>query len=404
MARVYSNATITIAATRSKAVRDGFLGDRPAVRLPDRHFSLPTQHNGQDMGFVTLIPSTHESVDPLDSRGWCYQERVLSPRVLDFGSLRTQYTCKSRNQASSDGWSNLPIERAYGAYLDSEMISGLIAGQYTPEEMQLHWFQVVQGFTTRELSFMADKLPAIAGMAECFGTIMQDQYCAGIWRRSMPLGLLWYNRSSEQQPRLPRDQVGAPSWSWAAVSEPAIYDPLYTGRHSGIEFNAEVISCNTVPLSQKSLYGATKNGELKICAHARRAQWTRWSRYGAVDMLLAAEACNATDDDDDDDEENLSFGIGSSMGLSFKPDAIEEDFSRDPKVKVDTVMLLLGTLDPNPQNDIFPTLFGLAVRKVDGLKDTHSRVGRFSKLVNRRTFNAYLDWFKATEKEEWTII
>lgn len=399
MARVYSNATITIAGTRAKAVREGFLGDRPAVRLPNRHFSLPSQHNGQDMGFVTLVPSTHESVDPLDSRGWCYQERVLSPRVLDFGSLRTQYTCKSRNQSSSDGWSNLPIERAYGAYLDSEIMSGLIAGQYTPEAMQVHWFQVVQGFTTRGLSFMADKLPAIAGMAECFGSIMQDQYCAGIWRGSMPLGLLWHVRSSELQPRLSKEQVGAPSWSWAAVSEAITYNPLYTGKNSGISFNADLVSCNTVPSSLKSVYGATKSGKLKLSAHARRAQWTRWSRYGAVDMLLAAEACNAPDEDD----EMLSFTIGSSMGLTFKPDAIEENFSSDPKAIVDTVLLLLGTLDPNPQNEIFPTVFGLVVRRVDGLRDVFSRVGLFQKVVSRRTFNNYLDWFKDTEKKVWTI-
>ncbi|CAO2653535.1 Nn.00g029460.m01.CDS01 [Neocucurbitaria sp. VM-36] len=399
MAKVYSNATITIAATRAAAVWQGFLSERPPIRLPDRHFSLPAQRNSDNMGEITLVPSTHEGVDPLDLRGWCYQERVLSPRLIDFGTLRTQYTCQD-STSHSDGWSALPVERAYGAYLNSEIVTDLIAGNYAPEDMQLHWLQVVQGFTTRGLSFISDKLPAIAGMAESFGALVHDQYCAGLWSSGMPVGLLWSVSSAEIKPRLSSENITAPSWSWAAVADAVRFDPLHTRRGGDVVFDVEVQRCDVELLDARAPYGLVKEGRLTLSAHARRAQWTRWSRYGPVDILLASEDCSL----EDSEGLGLSFSVGSSMGLGFKPDAVEEEFLENPMSTIHVHLLLLGTIDPSLESGIFPSIFGMVVMDATGREGFFSRVGLFERTLPRQEFNKYWSWFMKGKRQTVVLI
>jgi len=119
MAKVYGNATVTIAATRSTAVWNGFLGERRLLgaELPDMVFELPCQHVGEELGKLVLIPITFEPIDPLESRAWTFQERVLSNRVPGFGSLRTHRGCQTNiGSTFSDGWSDLPVNKAYGSF------------------------------------------------------------------------------------------------------------------------------------------------------------------------------------------------------------------------------------------------------------------------------------------------
>ena len=101
------------------------------AELPDMGFELPCQYVGEELGRLVLIPITFEPIDPLDSRAWTFQERVLSNRVLDFGSLRTQWSCQTNiGSTFSDGWSDLPVNKAYGSFvLDAQVICNLLAGK-----------------------------------------------------------------------------------------------------------------------------------------------------------------------------------------------------------------------------------------------------------------------------------
>ena len=117
--RVYCNAAITFAASHAKAVWDGFLGERPHLgsELPDMVFELPCQRSDGLSGRVVIVPLTFENTEPLDSRGWTFQERVLSNRVLDFEALRTQWTCRTNSRPLlSDSWSARLVDRAYGSF------------------------------------------------------------------------------------------------------------------------------------------------------------------------------------------------------------------------------------------------------------------------------------------------
>jgi hypothetical protein len=89
MPLVYSQATVTIAASRAKAVDEGFLHDRPRIRdlFPDPTFEMPIHCSKNKLDSVVLLPKIRQESEPLDYRGWALQERSLSARIIDFGSL-----------------------------------------------------------------------------------------------------------------------------------------------------------------------------------------------------------------------------------------------------------------------------------------------------------------------------
>ncbi|KAK1963005.1 hypothetical protein LY78DRAFT_562375, partial [Colletotrichum sublineola] len=88
------------------------------------------------------------------------------------------------------------------------------------------WYQLVEEYTTRKLTFGADKLPALAGLAALFKSLLHSNslptYVAGLWREDIANGLIWgakYNHVNGQRRHFgytPSD-LRAPSWSWASV-------------------------------------------------------------------------------------------------------------------------------------------------------------------------------------------
>jgi hypothetical protein len=86
------------------------------------------------------------------------------------------------------------------------------------------WYGMIADFTSRSLTYDEDWLPAIAGIAKRFGVIANDSYYAGLWRRDMILGLLWY--ATGATPADTTEPARAPSWSWASVSCGVNYNQL----------------------------------------------------------------------------------------------------------------------------------------------------------------------------------
>jgi len=58
-----------------------------------------------------------------------------------------------------------------------------------------------------------DRLPALAGLAKALAERTGDEYLAGIWKKGLIEGLLWYGEDD----LLLTPTYRAPSWSWASV-------------------------------------------------------------------------------------------------------------------------------------------------------------------------------------------
>ncbi|TDZ39135.1 hypothetical protein CTRI78_v010660 [Colletotrichum trifolii] len=393
MAHVYSNATITIAATRAAAVWEGFLGLRPPLGNKDHNYTLPAQMVNGDMGTVTLVPGRSEKCEPLDTRGWCFQERLLSPRVLDFGSLRTVFNC--RESTLSDGWSDRAPDTAYGEALDltSLEMGRLLTGITDGWELQSAWLKVVTTFVGRDLTWFEDKLPAMAGLAESFGRSIGDKYCAGLWLGSMPASLLWKGAKT----KAPRLCNAVPSWSWGSVPG-AVWS---LSLDPGVEMDATADDCMIDLDDPRVPYGSIRSARLTITAYARQAQWLRATVddfFTSDVLLLPAEPPGKAEENETSSSADDVSNLVNNLDIRFQADASGEWAMDALKAVTNVRLVCLGTSTLSQD----PKLLGLVVMTTDDCEDVFVRVGTFL-CEGRRNVSNCQRWFQAAKREELVV-
>ncbi|GKT49696.1 uncharacterized protein ColSpa_09877 [Colletotrichum spaethianum] len=268
MAAVYSNSYLTLAAAKSSNTSGGLL----SARKPRSYFKIP--RSGSDAGSKYLlasvvpldkeiIPDNHTTMEnePLTKRAWGFQERVLARRVLHFGSEQLGWECLEGFE--SEEGVRLPY-RLPCVNPDPEVIAYI--DKKNKENQDLHhemdrpasslrvWPHLLSEYGPRELTNPADKLPAISGVAKTFSKILDDEYLAGLWRKSLIEDLCW-------QPLDCKPASGgyrAPSWSWASVDGiPA------TGFLGEAELQAQVLDARVV-IDGDNPFGRVKDGWIKL--------------------------------------------------------------------------------------------------------------------------------------------
>lgn len=151
--------------------------------------------------FYPLDNSRHGTNSWL-SRGWTFQEWMLSPRLLHIHQL-TLWDC-------FDGYSN---------EFTSCMIRSRV--QRSPEDLiaNVPWIHIVDEFAGRCLSNKTDALPALAGLAKRYEEAGHRTYVHGLFLEDMPTDLLWQSVNHWDNER----SIGmeyAPSWTWAKRTGP----------------------------------------------------------------------------------------------------------------------------------------------------------------------------------------
>ncbi|KAE9369225.1 HET-domain-containing protein [Stipitochalara longipes BDJ] len=188
---------------------------------------------------------------PLGTRGWAFQEYQLSPRIVHFTKTRIFWECRAC-VAFEDFPSLVYRGLVGGGDLDNSWSSGkqratwrLFDRQYeickknnmawTPEiprypssiqssefthsfrkdAIHTRWLRAAESYSSRNLTYEADKLPAISGLAATIaGLLKGDVYLAGIWEKDLIRGLLWISvpGTAVAGPK----RIPYPSWSWAS--------------------------------------------------------------------------------------------------------------------------------------------------------------------------------------------
>jgi hypothetical protein len=100
-------------------------------------------------------------------------------------------------------------------------------GETLEEKIEFHnsWFEMVQQYSTRELTFGTDKAMAIAGVAYFIQLNTGLKYAAGLWSEMLPFNLLWIAPGKPG----PRPVRSVPTWSWTSV-DGMIYHRLSVHR------------------------------------------------------------------------------------------------------------------------------------------------------------------------------
>ena len=222
MAEIYTQSTITIAASSSPDGDGGCFYPRPngptaqllwtiSDGFPPEKVSFRSHQQGS---FYSLVDDA-----PLNQRAWVMQERSLSRRIVHFTTDRLYWECQQ--VILEEGFTKVsvvfPLPSGF-EFASNNAKTGTSEDIYL---MDTQWHSVVKRYTLGQLTYKSDRLPALAGLAMIWARLSEDRYIAGCWQKNLPLSLLWTKELNTTSGHI----LHHPSWSWASF-DGAVYFPM----------------------------------------------------------------------------------------------------------------------------------------------------------------------------------
>jgi hypothetical protein len=269
MCDIYQKAHVTIVAANAADSNQGFLQERPP---PGSSVEIPFWSADGRLGSVWMRSEGWYDSDsePVNTRGWTLQERLLSPRLVIFASHTIQFQCQ---QATVNLGDSLHIPSGLGSWRLPSVLIGLSQNteteELTSEAAVEAWKDVITLYSQRDLSYDDDKLVALAALAQAFHAHIQVPYLAGLWSGpALPSLLLWepvsYGKSSTYQAYV------APSWSWASLPTPVAFR-VGNRLQEMTSVSVDVLSSITTFKHPALPFGEVSSGSLTLRAHIKPA-------------------------------------------------------------------------------------------------------------------------------------
>lgn len=283
MTEVYSNSYCTLAALSSKNSSVGCQVNsniQSSLQSPFVELEAELYRSSRVRIFQKLPrPWVHEfegtpsrlggEVDsPLRTRAWVLQEKELSNCTIYFGKNQLLWENNRFKATAQLPWQEVKSETpSKTPRMMRETNSYQIVG--APQHT---WYQLVEDYTARDLSYSSDKLVAMSGLAKAFGCETESQYLAGNWSTNLPAALLWRIDDGKAIP----PPYLAPSWSWASLMGRVTYDALrLEPDHDSSQYeHPEDIYCGLKTLKiqcaqvvlkdRKNLYGDINEGRITL--------------------------------------------------------------------------------------------------------------------------------------------
>lgn len=270
MALIYKNAFLTISASCASHENQGCFRNRYVAGIqPLRLISNPLlppairAWGGSSASYISSLEAEENQklegkLGYLADRGWVFQERILSHRIVHFAEEQVHWECRELEASetwpdrdpSSPGWRVPLLYYSGNEHWD----------KYSA------WHRVVAHYSARVLTYDGDRLPALSGLARETAELRKDvneEYLAGLWRSTVFVDLCWRNDNGSL--RVP-EQYLAPSWSWASLhgkidygtGDPGVrYRPAATFKDARFRFAAP------------DPYGAVHDGWIHLFGHLK---------------------------------------------------------------------------------------------------------------------------------------
>ncbi|KAF3032447.1 hypothetical protein E8E12_000072 [Didymella heteroderae] len=261
MGAIYANAQMTIAASHAKNSTEGIFGPRGQ---PNAWYTIhsPLEVGDQDNCELILAVSDHTHAmrcNPLSGfvarRAWCFQEQILSRRILWFTDGEVVFQCRKKMESET----GLPIRNINWKQEVSD------------------WLWIVKEYSGRNMTHFEDRTWAIKGLVSMVRSLYRGRkYENGVWHgaweepavwQTMALAnppdntdtdwvhqLLWHRcfRKSAWDDKLLEElhKSKTPSWSWMSTSGPVkflrklnnplqIKETIYYLRRCNVELEQE---------------------------------------------------------------------------------------------------------------------------------------------------------------------
>jgi hypothetical protein len=184
MADIYGKSFLTIAASRSPNSHAGIFSSR---EFSQNKYGLAYQsHYMNEEGRIYFRPPIkayipgeevdqaynlhdHIFVEPLFTRAWVLQERILSPRTVNYGTGELLWECQTTT--AHESITSLP-ERLQAAemkraFVPRQLDNNLAVESQMPTDLTsiyTRWFTILEAYTRLQLTFESDKFPALSGL------------------------------------------------------------------------------------------------------------------------------------------------------------------------------------------------------------------------------------------------
>lgn len=395
MGQIYGHSDCTIAATGSADSNGGcFVTRNPLELQPCKIIgNILSPHNKDEEMFLYKYAQEYFwdeiSDSPWSNRGWILQERILSPRVLHYTRRQLFWECQRFDaceafpqglQAASyhltGGQLNHDFKRIMAVPDPQSTNKHRLPGRSTTKDiLYSDWQSVIETYSTTRLTKSRDKLVAISGLAREWGTRIEEQYCAGVWRGDLHRQLLWQMEQLQERSRNRITPYRAPTWSWACFDH-RIYNPLMGEELEDCMTTGVINRIETIPAGPDPA-GSIHSGLLEIKAKAKTGSLSKQSD-GMYCLPQVSDGYN---------DEHIERGGRYSNCI---PDI---DLSHLKEV---TCLPLVAV----PESGSEPTVNGLMLTPVPGdTQDRYERVGIFQ-LIGEHACT----WFEGCSEQIITIV
>ena len=235
MAQVYGNSAFTICADSASSTEDGIFYDRTVLQShsfgPDFTMCLQT----------TSSPWGDMINHPLYSRGWAFQERILSARNLHFLRSQIAWECNTTLYLEEDWGRHSTQMTHFAKHIFTKFYHQRGVMDPNPTESDIidkigAWNIVLQEMAVRRLTHETDKLPSISGLASALEAPGMGDYLAGVWANNPFLSMAWFPRYAQRQPEV----YLSPSWSCRWTDHQIVW--YYDTRRRSDDISAEISS------------------------------------------------------------------------------------------------------------------------------------------------------------------
>jgi hypothetical protein len=239
MSQIFQGAALTILAVACKNASVSLPGVRAGTRAwsyknlygadTDAEDSISARHPREDQILNDINQSTYSS------RGWVFQERLLSRRCLIFLPNGVYFQCQSEFFFEGRASLTKPLSSTQEGFLDTLNTLHQIHAVEDFEGIFSLYAQLVCEYSWKKLSYPEDVVDAFTGILSIMESNFGWKFSHGIPtepREALERALFWvpYRAQSKLERSESSTSVFFPTWSWAAWTGAVDFWPVLRPR------------------------------------------------------------------------------------------------------------------------------------------------------------------------------